>query len=64
MNDRSKQLEKALSMLDKQDDLVQVIVPAHVNMFTGNWELAQFVDIYRDQLDIYRQIYGKELIVV
>lgn len=64
MNDRSKQLEKALSILDKQDDLIQVIVPAHVNMLTGEWKLAQLVDIYRDQLDIYRQIYGKELIVI
>jgi len=64
MNDRARQLEKAYNWLDKAGDIISVIIPAHVDLQTGDWKPPQYVDVYKDEIDIYRQIYGNRLIKI
>lgn len=61
---RHRQLEKALEWLDRSGDIVTVIIPAHVDLLTGDWKPPQYADVYRDEMDIYRQIYGNRLIEI
>lgn len=64
MKTRMRQLEKAYNMLDKAGEFIPVIIPAHVDLQTGDWVPPQHVDVYKDEMDIYRQIYGNRLIEV
>ena len=64
MNDRARQLEKAYNWLDKAGDVIGVIIPAHVDLQTGDWKPREYVNVYRDEIDTYRQIYGNRLIEV
>lgn len=61
---RKRQLTKAYNMMDKAGEFISVIIPAHVDLQTGKWVLPQHVDVYRDEIDIYRQIYGNRLIEI
>lgn len=61
---RKRQLTKAYDMMDKAGEFVSVIIPAHVDLNTGDWKPPQQVDVYRDEIDIYRQIYGNQLIEI
>ena len=64
MNDRARQLEKAYNWLDKAGDIISVIIPAHVDLQTGDWKPPQYVNVYKDEIGIYRQIYGNRLIEI
>ena len=64
MNDRARQLEKAYNWLDKARDIIGVIIPAHVDLHTGERKPSQYVNVYKDEIDIYRQIYGNRLIEI
>lgn len=64
MNDRARQLEKAYNWLDKAGDIIGVIIPAHVDLQTGKRKPSQYVNVYKDEIDIYRQIYGNRLIEI
>jgi len=64
MNDRARQLEKAYNWLDKSGDIISVIIPAHVDLQTGDWKTPQYVNVYKDEIDIYRQVYGNRLIEI
>jgi hypothetical protein len=61
---RSRQLTKAYNMMEKAGEFISVIIPAHVDLQTGDWVLPQYVDVYKDEIDIYRQIYGNRLIEI
>lgn len=61
---RNRQLMKAYDMLEKSGEFISVIIPAHVDLQTGNWIEPQHVDVHKDEIDIYRQIYGNRLIEV
>ena len=61
---RSRQLAKAYNMMEKAGEFISVIIPAHVDLQTGDWKPPQYVDVYRDEIDIYRQIYGNRLIEI
>lgn len=61
---RSRQLRKAFEWLDKSEQFISVVIPAHIDLHTGNWRPPQFVDVYKDELDIYRKIYGNRLIEI
>jgi len=64
MNNRSHQLMKSYHWLTKAKDIISVIIPAHVDLQTGDWKPPQYVDVYKDEIDIYRQIYGNRLIEI
>lgn len=61
---RSRQLTKAYNMMEKAGEFISVIIPAHVDLQTGDWKPPQYVDVYRDEIDLYRQIYGNRLIEI
>ena len=61
---RSRQLTKAYNMMEKSGEFISVIIPAHVDLQTGDWKPPQQVDVYRGEIDIYRQIYGNRLIEI
>ncbi len=61
---RNRQLTKAYNMMEKAGEFISVIIPAHVDLQTGDWKPPQFVDVYKDEIDIYRQIYGNRLIEI
>ena len=63
MNRRNRQLVKALDIVDNTNELILVVVPARIDLLTGDWLPPQHVEVYRDQLDIYRQIYGNRLFI-
>jgi len=64
MNDRARQLEKAYNWLDKAGDVIGVIIPAHADVLTGERKPSEYVNVYKDEIDIYRQIYGNRLIEI
>ena len=64
MNDRARQLEKAYNWLDKAGDIISVIIPAHVDLQTGDWKPPKYVNVYKDEIGLYRQIYGNRLIEI
>ena len=61
---RSRQLTKAYNMMEKAVEFISVIIPAHVDLQTGDWKPPQQVDVYRDEIGLYRQIYGNRLIEI
>ena len=61
---RKYQLTKAYGMMDKAGEFISVVIPAHVDLQTGDWKPPQHVDVYKDEIDIYRQIYGNRLIEI
>ena len=61
---RSRQLTKAYNMMEKAGEFISVIIPAHVDLQTGDWKPPQQVDVYRDEIGLYRQIYGNRLIEI
>lgn len=61
---RNRQLTKAYNMMEKAGEFISVIIPAHVDLQTGDWKPPQYVDVYKDEIDIYRQIYGNRLIEI
>lgn len=64
MNNRSRQLMKAYHWSTKAGDIISVIIPPHMDLQTGKWVMSQYVDVYKDEIDIYRQIYGNRLIEI
>lgn len=61
---RNRQLMKAYNMMEKSGEFISAIIPAHVDLQTGNWKPPEYVDVYKDEIDIYRQIYGNRLIEI
>lgn len=61
---RNRQLMKAYNMMEKAGEFISVIIPAHVDLQTGDWKPPQYVDVYKEEIDIYRQIYGNRLIEI
>ena len=61
---RNRQLMKAYNMVEKAGEFISVIIPAHVDLQTGDWKPPQYVDVYKEEIDIYRQIYGNRLIEI
>jgi len=61
---RSRQLTKAYDWMDKSGEFIHVIIPAHVDLQTGDWKPPQYVDVYKDEIGLYRQIYGNRLIEI
>lgn len=61
---RNRQLTKAYDMMEKAGEFIPVIIPAHVDLQTGDWVPPQHVDVYKDEIDIYRKIYGNRLIEI
>ena len=61
---RNRQLTKAYNMMEKAGEFISVIIPAHVDLQTGDWKPPQYVDVYKDEIGIYRQIYGNRLIEI
>jgi hypothetical protein len=50
--------------MEKAGEFIPVIIPAHVDLQTGDWKPPQYVDVYKEEIDIYRQIYGNRLIEI
>ena len=61
---RNRQLTKAYDMMEKAGEFITVIIPAHIDLQTGDWKLLQYVDVHKDEIDIYRQIYGNRMIEI
>ena len=61
---RNRQLMKSYHWLTKAKDIISVVIPAHVDLQTGDWKPPQYVDVHKDEIDIYRQVYGNRLIEI
>ena len=60
---RNRQLLKAYNWLEKSGNIKSIIIPSHIDV-EGIWHTPEYVDVYPDELDIYRQIYGNKLIEI